>query len=63
MSAHRHAIITGVNEAMRAGARQSAACDIIVSAKESASIIPRAGVPHWLLLTLIGGSHGQRIEV
>lgn len=34
MSAHRHAIITGVNEAMRAGARQSAACDIIgISAK------------------------------
>jgi transposase InsO family protein len=34
MSAHREAIITGVNEAMQAGARQSAACAIIgISAK------------------------------
>ena len=34
MSAHRDAIITGVNEAMQAGARQSTACDIIgISAK------------------------------
>lgn len=29
MSTHRDAIITGVNEAMQAGARQSAACDLI----------------------------------
>ena len=34
MSADREAIITGVNEAMQAGARQSAACEIIgISAK------------------------------
>ena len=34
MSAHRDAVITGVNEAMQAGARQSAACEIIgISAK------------------------------
>ena len=34
MSAHREAIITRVNEAMRAGARQSAACEVIgISAK------------------------------
>ena len=34
MSADRHTIMTGVNEAMGAGARQSAACDLIgISAK------------------------------
>ena len=34
MNAHREAIITGVNEAMQAGARQSSACAIIgISAK------------------------------
>jgi hypothetical protein len=34
MSTHRQAIITEVNEAMQAGARQSAACEIIgISAK------------------------------
>ena len=34
MSAHREAIISGVHEAMQAGARQSAACEIIgISAK------------------------------
>ena len=34
MSAHRDAVIAGVNEAMQAGARPSAACEIIgISAK------------------------------
>ena len=34
MSAHRQAMITRANEAMQAGARQSAACEIIgISAK------------------------------
>ena len=34
MSTHRQTIIAGVNEAMRDGARQSAACEVIgISAK------------------------------